>query len=326
MKRFLIFSSTCWVDVALWAQDTQSLDLTSVRIQSEAARTILKAGQIRVRNQRTTYMPKGALSVLKTEAPSRKACEETLTRLVTIHGQKPTRVKMLGGLMSMPSKDAAVWVHPASGGCKYTSTKDSMTQPARFKDFKEAVQKGLDFIAQHGLVTLMDGEELDIASVSVVNNVLSNVEKPEDPLEQFQSDYYVSFGRRFRDVPLVGSHITLRFAGEGRVAMISKNWRPITAVEASVPLREEKIEDLIFQSPEFREAYANRNLSPKDIHIAYVRAGYIEAPFDYAQERIRPGVLVSFWVGEARSEMDGELLLPLEKDRDSAALLGQRKQ
>jgi len=243
---------------------------------------------------------------------------------LSINDQRPAKVKMLGSLMTMPAKDAAAWIHPASGGYKYTVTKNSMTQPTRLKDFKEAVQKSLDYIARHQLITLADGEELDIVSVSVVNNVLSDVKKPEDPLEQFQSDYYVSFGRRFRGVPLIGSNLTLRLDGEGKVAMISKNWRPIAAVEVSAPLREERLEEIIFRSPEFREAYSNRNLSPRDIHIASVRAGYIEAPFDYAQEHIRPGVIVTFWVGATREEMDVELLLPLEKDGDSARLLGQR--
>lgn len=325
MKHLCILYAICWLAATLPAQTPDLLDLTIVRIESDAARAMLKSGQIRVRDLHTTYIPKGELFILKTKAPDRQTCEATLGNLLhTISGQKPAKAKMVGNLMSIQLKDEVAWIHPASGGYKYTVTKNSMTKPTQFKDFKEAVQKGLDFIARNKIVTLGDGEELDITSVSVVNNVLSDVKTPERPLEQFESDYYVSFGRRFRGVPVIGSHITLRFDGEGKVAMITKNWRPIVAVEASVPLREESIAEVIFQSPEFSEAYANRDLSPKDIHIANVQAGYIEAPFDFAQEHIRPGVLVNFWIGETRSEMDVEWLLPLEKDGDSARLLGKR--
>jgi hypothetical protein len=342
MKRvFTIFSIFCIV-LAICAKNQakadeggpprggttteQLLDLAAVKIQSPVTREILRCESIRVRRSHTTYMPKGLLPVLKMEKLGEQQCVERLNNILNVHGgRKPGRIKNVGGALAARLPDASCWIHPASGGYKFTVTRNAMTKPTQLRDFKEAVQKCLDHIASNELVELTRDEELDIVTVSVVNNVLSDVNSPEKPKEQFLSDYYVSFGRRFRGIPIVGSYLTLRIDGGGEVVMVSSNWRRIEAVEEEkARITEKSLRELIFNSPRFREMFGSQQVRPEDINIAQIRAGYIEAPFNYVQERLRPGCLVSFWVGETRDEMDAQLLLALEELGSPELLLGKR--
>lgn len=301
------------------------LDLAVVGIQNPATRAFFKSGEIRVRKPGSTYMPKGALPILKVESPSEQQCRERLAHILNIHGgRKPGRVKTLGGALTARLKDVSCWIHPASGGYKLTATKDVMTKPTGLKNFKEAVQLSLDHIAKHKLVELTEGEEIDIRVVSSVHNALSDVQSPEKPLEQFVSDHYVSFGRRFRGVPIVGSHFTVRVDGEGNVVMINRNWRRLVGIGDRVRITQKPVRELVFNSPEFRKTFGSQKVRPEDINIAQISAGYVEAPFDRVQKSLRPGCLVSFWVGKIRDEMDSQLVLSLEEQGSPEQLLGER--
>ena len=304
----------------------QSLDLAIIKIQSPIARKFLRSDSIRVRKFYTTYMPRGRLPILKVEKTTEQQCRERLEKILSIHGgRKPGHIKKVGGALATRLTDASCWIHLASGGYKFTVTRNAMTKPTQLKDFKEAVQKCLDHIAKNRLVELTQDEELDIISVSAVNNVLSDVKAPEQPKEQFISDYYVSFGRRFRGIPIVGSYLTIRIDGDGQVVMVNSNWRQIVAVEKEkVRITEKPLRELIFNNPKFREIFGSGEVRLKDINISQIRAGYIEAPFNYVQRRLRPGCFVSFWGGKNRDEMDAQLLLPLEEQVSLKLLLGER--
>ena len=304
----------------------QLLDLAVIKIQSPVARELLKSDTVRVREPHTTYIPRGTLPVLKLEKPTEQQCKERLEKILNLHGgRKPGRINKLAGTLATRLTDASCWVHPASGGYKFTVTRNTTTKPTQLKDLKEAVQKCLDHIAKNKLVELTKDEELDIVTVSAVHNVLSDVKSPEQPREEFVSDYYVSFGRRFRGIPIVCSHLTLRIDGDGEVVMVNSNWRRIMAVEEEKAIITKKsLRELIFNNPKFRETFGSQKVHPEDINISQTRAGYVEAPFSYVQESLRPGCLVSFWVGKNRDEMDAQLLLPLEEQVSLELLLGMR--
>jgi hypothetical protein len=230
----------------------------------------------------------------------------------------------LGGALATRLDDASCWIHPASGGYKFTVTRNT-TEPTQIRDFKEAVHLCLEHVAKHRLVEMLAGEELDILTVSMIRNVVSEVEVPEKPLENFVSDYYVEFGRRYMGVPIIGSYLTLRIDCKGEVVMVQRNWRKIVAAkEEEAIITEKPLRELIFNSPGYREEFRAKKIQPENINISQISAGYIEAPFDFAQEQLRPGCLVHFWAGETRDEMDSELLLPLEDEGNVDMLFGKR--
>jgi len=293
----------------------QALDLAVIGIQSPAARQFLGTDSISIRNSHTSYVPGGVVPVLKMRIPTEEDCRDVMERILNLHGdRKPEGIKKIRGVLVTELEDAVCWIHTASGGYKFTVTREAMIKPTEMKDFREAVQTCLAHIAENRLVELSPGEQLDVLTVSGVHNVLTIVQSPEEPEQEFLSDYYVSFGRRFKGVPVVGSDLTLRIEGDGEVVMVNSNWRQITGEEDEVKITKKSLTDLILSSARFQKKYEKRKIRPEEIHITKIRAGYFEAPFSYMQRRLRPGCMVSFYVGKARDEMDEQLLLSLEED------------
>jgi len=307
-------------------ETNELLDLAKVRIQNPAVRAFLKSDTIRVRRRPTTFRPFGEIAVLKLDKPSEEGCRNRLAAILSAHGLKnPGRIDKRGGALAVRPEGASVWIHPASGGYKVTVTDDAMNKPTRLKDFKEAVQIGLEHIAKYKPIELGPDEEMDVVSASSVRNVLTDVKSPEQPIGEFASDYYVSFGRRFRGVPVVGSHLTLRLDGDGAVVMESLAWRRIRASEGGpARLTEKPLEELVFDSPQFKELFGSRSLAARDIRITQVLAGYLEAPVDVIQDTLRPGCLIRFRLGQAEDEEDSQIALSLEEGGSRGSPWGQK--
>jgi hypothetical protein len=303
----------------------QLLDLAVVVIQSPEARAFFRSDTIRVRKTPSAYMPKGTLALLALDKPTEEECRDRLAGVLSAHGMKKLgRMEKLGGALGIELEGASCWLHPASGGYKFTVTDSVMSKPTRLKNFKEAVQIGLDYIAKNQLIELGQDEEIDIVSVSAVHNALTEVKSPDLPIEQFVSDYYVSFGRRFRGIPVIGSQLTIRLDGDGDVAMEKMTWRHIRLVEeGKVRITETPLQELVFNSPQFQELWGSQEMSPEDIHITEFQAGYMEAPVSWVQEWLRPGCLVCFWVGKNKDEQASQILLSLEEQGSRELLWGE---
>jgi hypothetical protein len=325
MKRFSIFLlATLMAIPSIWAQEnTTELTLAKVKVESEAARKHFGQEMIQVRNRTTTYMPEGRLPILKVRATENAANEKVLREMFAARDLKMPRAKRTAGAQGFRSDNASAWYHPASGAISFTHTSSPCAKTG-FSDFKEAVQAGLDYIARNRIVTLAEGEELDILAVSAVHNVLSDTNKPAEPMENFVSDYYVSFGRRVKDVPVVGSHVTLRLNTEKQVAMVKKNWRNLQGFGETVAVPRVDLPKMIYESREFQRTYGEQDFQPEDIHIDLVRAGYFESGILYEQSELRPGVEVSFWVGKSKDGLNSQILLPLEKGMDADRLKGKK--
>ncbi len=344
MRRFFIIISICVLSLGIllvgqakaqksnYYEDNKELnkmmDLAVVQVESQVVRDFLKSEIIRVRNPKTNYMPKGTLPIVMMKKVDEEECQVQLEKVLSVYGEKANiRFRnMRGALYASPLPGASCWIHTASGGYKYTVTKEVMSKPTKLKDFKEAVHICLEHIAKNNIVELTEGEELDILGVSAVNNALTNVNAPDEPIEQFISDYYVSFGRRLRGIPIIGSHLVIRIDGEGKVVMVKSNWREIEKVEEKrAKITEKPLRELILNNPEFREEFKPRKITIEDINIVAVEAGYIEAPFYYSQETLKPGCIVQFWVGKNRDEMLSQLFIPLEEEGSMESLLGRKQ-
>jgi hypothetical protein len=159
-----------------------------------------------------------------------------------------------------------------------------------------------------------------------LKNALTTVDDIK-PKEEFISDYYVGFGRRFEGVPIIGSRIVIRLNGNGDIAMVQKIWRQLVEVslEKSI-ISDSPIEELIIKDPMFYERYGKEPISPEDITIIDKKCGYMEAPVNYQQEELRPGCSVSFRIGKSIDETYPQMILSLEDNGNIQKLWGRRYQ
>jgi hypothetical protein len=307
------------------------LDLTNVKIESPSAREILKKDYIKVRKGRTEYIPSGEVPVLEFEPLKDDESKGKLKQIVARHSKQEIRdeeIKMAGNIYIAKVKTASYWISRSSGSYKFTENFNSMAAPTKIKDFKKAVQMALDYLGRQHLIELTDGEDADIIFVSSVKNVLTKVDEkkgPEKPIEEFTSDYYVGFGRRYKDVPILGSSLIIRIDGEGNVASVQKNWRKISKVSSEkAKISTKPLEQIILSDSMFYKKYSEKPLNAKDIQIVDKKCGYMEAPVNYSQTSLRPGCIVSFKIGDSFDETYPQIVIPLEDNMNIETLWGKK--
>ena len=342
-------------------QNDDDLTLTVVEIESEAARELLGTNIIKVRDRRTAFVPKGAVYIPHLETVTDDLCNERLKEVSeTIVTKEDGELQFVEGedIFVALNENVSTWISRASGVFKYTRTKEIMTVPTKLKDFKEAVQTALDYVGKKQLVTLSDNEELDILFVSAVQNAMSTVEEisqeknpkewqrqietidPKSEIfkvyepealtfdkihlkETFISDFYVGFGRRLNEIPVVGSQIVLRLDGNGNTAMVEKQWRTVDDQQSRVvEITGKSLQELIIAHPEFYERYSEKEATPEDITVLSQTCGYMDAPINYQQGELRPGCEVTFALFGAQMESYPIIIVPLD-DGDYGSIWGE---
>lgn len=322
----------------LWSMEDSSkqasniaIDLTRVKIESPFAREVLKKDYIKVRKRRTEYVPSGEVPVLELELVKDEECKRQLKQITAMHSKQQINdeeIKMTGNIYVAKITTASYWISRSSGAYKFTETANSMAVPTKIKDFKQAVQMALDYVGRHRLIELTNGEEVDILFVSTVRNVLTTVDEkkgPEKPIEEFTSDYYVGFGRRYNDIPILDSRLVIRLDGEGNVTSVQKNWRKISKVGIEkARISTKTIQDIIISDPMFYKRYTAEPRSAKDIHIVDKKCGYMESPVNYSQAKLRPGCNISFKIGDSLAESYPQIIIPLEDNMNIETLWGEK--
>lgn len=313
-------------------------EIREFRIESPQAREALKQDAIKVRRPREDFRPAAEWPVLKLEpedeALYRKEFQAAAGRFLQGRNEEGA-IKESGGLFKLRTKTVSCWASRASGSYKLTDIRDPMVAPTKIRDVDEAVQKALQYVGENRLLELADGEEMDILFLSTVKNARAEVRRTAgrtaDPdikgagdiesdklVEEFNSDTYVGFGRRFKGVPVIGSRLVFRLDGNGKVAMIHKNWRKIVGVQApgeaidAVTLQ--ALREIIAGHPEFCAMSKDRKpVSAEEIQLVNVEWGYMEAPSSYSQASLRPGAVVMFKVGKF-GEGTSQLAVSLTKN------------
>jgi len=308
-------------------RERNSLDLGRIRIESAQARDLLKSSYISVRDRKANFTPRGELPVLHLETVNEDLCRQRLVALLQAQStnEHAEKIKERGELLIAHTGTISSWIHRGSGSYKYTNMKQSMAiRQTKIEHFKQAVQTALAYAGKHRLVELAEGEKMDILFVSTVQNALATA--PDSKLvDEFLSDYYVGFGRRFKGIPVIGSKLVLRLNGNGEVVMVERNWRRITGTgERKAVISDKPLPELMLRTPRFRELYATKDLQSENITVLNAQCGFLEAPLDRVQDTLRPGCSVSFQVGKRRQETPPQLLLPLEEDISVQKLLGRR--
>lgn len=111
-------------------------------------------------------------------------------------------------------------------------------------DTADAVNRALEKVAVHSLLELAPNESLDL--ISVVSTNYAGVLKQErefitvhfetergEIVTEYRSDYLVTFGRRYNNVPIIGSSLSVKLDSNGEIVGFLKNWRNIEEVEES---------------------------------------------------------------------------------------------
>lgn len=301
-------------------EEKQNMDLAEYKIVNAKVAKFLKSETIKVRRFSFADRPLEPVPVIKLQKPDEIVSDDSLNKILKTFGHEKVKIHKKGNTLTAKHDSFVCWLHQASGGFKYTKIRNNVAETS-FQDFKEAVNTALEIVEKTRLVELLPGEEMDILSVSAINNALASVKNPEKPQELFISDYYVSFGRRFNGVPIVGSYLVFRLDAEKKPVMIKMNWREIVSPgEIAIPMKKDVIE-ILAEHPDFRQAFGKEK-EPQDIVITQIQSGYIEAPVNFKQTELRPGSLVSFKMGPS---MDGEtiqLVLPLEEQYTGKSILG----
>jgi hypothetical protein len=308
------------------------------KILSQEVRQALKQDAVRIRQPKEEFRPAAEWPVLVLEPADesryQKEFEAAAGSFLWARNEEGT-IKKSGGLLKLRTNTASGWASRASGSFKLTDTRDPMVAPAKIRDVNEAVQKALQYLCENRLVEMGDGEEMDILFVSTVKNARASVrqtagrttgpdlkgaeEIESDKLEEeFNSDTYVGFGRRFNGVPIVGSRLVFRLDGNGKVAMIHKNWRKIVGIQERKEVIDvvtlQGLRELIAGHPEVCAASKERKpLLAEDIHLVNVEWGYMEAPSSYSQPSFRPGAVVLFKIGK-QGEGTSQLVVSLTRN------------
>jgi hypothetical protein len=298
----------------------QHMDLAEYKIVNAKVAKFLKAETIKVRRLSFVDRPQEPLPVIKLRKPDDTVSKDRLNKILKTFGHEQVEIHKKGNTLTAKHDGFVCWLHQASGGFKYTKKQNNVAKTS-FRDFKEAVNTALEIVEKTRIVRLFEGEEMDILSVSAINNAVATVENPETPQELFISDYYVSFGRRFNGVPIVGSYLVFRLDAEKNPVMIKMNWREIVGPgEIVMPMKKE-ITEILSEHPDYRQAFGEEK-SPQDIVITQMQSGYIEAPLNFKQIELHPGSLVSFKMRPTMDEEAVQLVLPLEERYAGKSILG----
>jgi len=105
---------------------------------------------------------------------------------------------------------------------------------------EQAVDLALAGVAKSGLITLATHESLDVVGVASthyagwIDNGSDEMDPVyftnpglDEPVAEYKSDYTVYFGRRYRDVPIIGPTLGVRLDANGEMVAFMKGWRDI---------------------------------------------------------------------------------------------------
>jgi hypothetical protein len=186
-----------------------------------------------------------------------------------------------GSVFSAATEDAFTMCAKDTGAC--TSKIHSYPRGiSKIADAEEAVNLALEQVADKDLLELGENETLDVVSVGITMNaawfdnngttepVYFETGKGQEPVTEFASDYTVSFGRRYKGVPIIGPTLVVRLEAQGRMAAFMKNWRDI---------EEEDGEQVDLLSENEKEKKKKEGLE-EDLELEHTVCGYMEAPGD----------------------------------------------
>jgi hypothetical protein len=206
---------------------------------------------------------------------------------------KKERIKDFNNFVSARIGDMIYWVEKASGGYSIQNVERMMVDPSTITGPQEAVNIALKHLVDFQLIELGERESLNLLFVSNIRKA-AYYEDEDEPCEDYASDYLIGFGRQYKDIPVIGSHLVLRLGKNGELLGVQKNWRNIVGESPSMltvddskfmeHLTKELIDLDIIQTSEDMDK----------IEIISISSGYFEGFLSNTQEQMGLGCLVNY--------------------------------
>ena len=282
------------------------LDLASYPVKDQKVQQALGIQAIPIRAQSYT-LPSLSLPIIKLGNISQDHLNSQLREIFhqTSSGAFPRqRVRDLSDIFTLKRGSKIYWISKASGACTFSDNKEIMSIPTDIRDHRQAVDLALKLLVEKNLVALGPHVTLDVEYVSqVMNAAVQDGEK--EPVTQYGADYFVCLGRRYRDVPIVGSRLILRLGSKGTLFGIQKTWRPIVGegewVTTNPSPQGDQLPGLLLKNP----GQANQN-----IIVRRTVSGYIEGPVKNEQLMMAPGCIINYTTSPS-AEMASQKMIPL---------------
>ncbi|MCK4420576.1 hypothetical protein KAW48_02170 [candidate division WOR-3 bacterium] len=303
--------------------ENKDYNLSFLKIEDKAIIGFIGSDEIPIRAKSFT-LPSGEYPLLTLieirEEKIRSILEEniqTFSKVRIPEGQ----IKDLGHIFNAEIGTKIYWVSKASGAYSFSETKNIMSSPSKIKNHKDAVKLALGHLVELQLIKLSKYETIDVLYVSNVMNA-ATLDGKEEPFMVYPSDYFVSFGRRYKGIPVIGSYLTLRIGGEGKLFGVQRNWREVTeeldkGVKVDETIVLQKVKDQLLE-----RRVIEKEKDIKKIEIVSITCGYFEGYISNVQNKMGLGCLVNYKHSDA--EMISQLVFPIA-DLDFP-LLGVRKQ
>lgn len=293
----------------------------SFALTSLSAKRLARATAIPRRAPSTTFGAVTALPALLFERPSDTAVQADLQamspRLLGATA-KDAKVADNGSTYALMLEGGAAWVAKQTGAFSLRK-KDAVRGPTVIPNATAAVDKALAQINENGLLSLSTKETLDVLSVTSTHYAawaedsqgeMVPIYFETDPklksVSEYKSEYTVTFGRRYRNVPVVGSMATATLDANGQLVAFAKQWRKITGEGSQVPLLTDK---------EMRASIDQKLLAGREIDR--VTCGYLESPA-VGTLQTEPGLGCRYVLSNGSEEVDGELPALINADAKGA--------
>jgi hypothetical protein len=114
---------------------------------------------------------------------------------------------------------------PESTGLFLRHVSATPPHPTRVEDSASAVNLALSFIADRSLLSLHDGEGLDVINVKAL--YAGETDENGGPGEISKVAHHVVFGRTYRGVPIDGGMVLVVLDSDGAASTFCKTWRDI---------------------------------------------------------------------------------------------------
>jgi hypothetical protein len=139
----------------------------------------------------------------------------------------------------LPVENGVAWA-PKRNTAIHMARHDGVRGITQVQDRNDAVNRALQQVAAVGLVQLAALESLDLVGVSSTHYAgwsedpatgetkpMMFVEGDGEPVTSYKSEYSVSFGRRYRGIPIEGATMKVTLDATGRMVRFSRDWRSI---------------------------------------------------------------------------------------------------
>lgn len=208
---------------------------------------------------------------------------------------------------SLPVDGGVAW-SPRGTSALWLASHDGVRGMSSVRDAKDAVNRALDQIAELGLVQLAPDETLDLFGVASTHYAGWSAEndgaeaKPVmffegdgKPVTSYESEYTVSFGRRYRGIPIEGADMSATLDATGRMVRFARAWRAIVG-ERAMPVT------LLSET----EVASRHDPNLAGLQLKEMRCGFLESSsLTYKQEAPGVGCVYEYDNPEGRGTLAG---------------------